>query len=95
MARWTWMVMGAALATVIAAGPARADKVTLKNGDVLHGDVEEHGGRVRVKHPILGDVDLAKAGVMWIQKEGAPPPPPAPATALCDRCAKCIEDFCV
>jgi len=60
---------------------ARADKVTLTNGDVLHGEVREEGGRVRIRHAILGDLDLAKSDVMWITKEGEPPPPAAATSA--------------
>ncbi len=60
MARWTWMVGTIALLVAGLQGRAWADKVTLVSGDVLHGEVlEETGGRVRLQHAVLGEVELS------------------------------------
>ena len=81
MTRGAWIVGLIGLLWAATAPAAFADKVTLTNGDVLHGDVTEQGGQVTIRHALLGEVKVARSNVMWITKEGQVPPPPAPALA--------------
>ena len=55
---------------VLAAPSARADAVTLRTGDVLHGDVTETADGVLLEHEVLGTVRLAQADVASIARIG-------------------------
>jgi len=103
MARWAWLVCVVVVTGLVAANPALADEVTLKNGDVLHGDVRQEGSRVKVQSPVLGELDLDQADVLKITRAASPEPKPEPVPAAvvastarrvvpsCAPCTPCPE----
>lgn len=98
MTRWAWVACAVVLPWIGTAGEAFADTVTLANGDVLHGEVREVDGRIRIQHALLGTIDVARTDVTRITREGETPPAPVPAavvaatakrvTGPCAPCAK-------
>ena len=98
-----FLLLGAVVSLwLAAAAPSWADTVTLASGDVLHGDVREEGGRVKIRNPVLGEIDVARGDVLWIAREGEPAPVSAGTVAStaqrvaapCDPCAKAAVERC-
>jgi len=85
-------------AILLLAQAARADTVTLSNGDVLQGEVTEHETGVQLEHPVLGTLEIPKERVTRIVRDdGAatpaaiPMPPAPPPPTPCSPCAPCAE----